>query len=219
MLNNWYKYKKMLVSCYLTPYCIMIIYLRRLRLKYQTPFSFAFSGFMVFHIALKFLILMTLLVPWNFADHQIYVVWLVGLIVGSLSKWPLTGDYLFCGCHKSSLVHIMACRLASTRSLPEPMLDYWQLNIRNKLQWNLKPNSYIFVQVNASEDVVCEMAAILSRPQYGYDQFGIQIILLYLSNNEHVVSKLQERSRCSLGMDKWLHPTFTVNVIAYPCWD
>ena len=31
-------------------------------------------------------------------------------------------------------------------------------------QWNLKRNSYIFIQENALENVVCEMAAILSRP-------------------------------------------------------
>ena len=35
----------------------------------------------------------------------------------------------------------------------------------NKLQWNLKWNSYIFIQENALGNVVCEMAAILSWPQ------------------------------------------------------
>ena len=34
-------------------------------------------------------------------------------------------------------------------------------SIRNKLQWNLKQNSYIFIE----ENVIWEMAAILSRPQ------------------------------------------------------
>ena len=33
------------------------------------------------------------------------------------------------------------------------------------LQWNLKQNSYIFIQENAFENVVWKMAAILSRPQ------------------------------------------------------
>ena len=37
--------------------------------------------------------------------------------------------------------------------------------LRNTLQWNHKPNPYIFIQVNTFENVVCEMAAILSRPQ------------------------------------------------------
>ena len=36
----------------------------------------------------------------------------------------------------------------------------------NKLQWNFNRNSNIFIQENAFESVVCEMAAILSRPQW-----------------------------------------------------
>ena len=40
---------------------------------------------------------------------------------------------------------------------------YWTL--RNKLQWNFNWNSNIFIQENAFESVVWEMAAILSRPQ------------------------------------------------------
>ena len=31
----------------------------------------------------------------------------------------------------------------------------------NKLQWNLNRNSYIFIQENVFESVICEMAAIL----------------------------------------------------------
>ena len=48
---------------------------------------------------------------------------------------------------------------------------YWQhilvvnWTLRNKLQWNLNRNSNIFIQENAFESVVCETAAILSRPQ------------------------------------------------------
>ena len=38
--------------------------------------------------------------------------------------------------------------------------------LRNKLQSNLNQNSKIFIQENAFESVVCETAAILSRPQY-----------------------------------------------------
>ena len=37
--------------------------------------------------------------------------------------------------------------------------------LRNKLQWNLNLNSNIFIQENAFESNVCEMTAILSRPQ------------------------------------------------------
>ena len=35
--------------------------------------------------------------------------------------------------------------------------------LRNKLQWNFNQNSKIFIQENASENIVWEMAAILSR--------------------------------------------------------
>ena len=37
-------------------------------------------------------------------------------------------------------------------------------NIRNKFQWNVNRNSYIFIKHNAFENVVCEMS-ILSRPR------------------------------------------------------
>ena len=39
-------------------------------------------------------------------------------------------------------------------------------DLRNKLRWNLKRNSYIFRKENAFENVVCEMAAILSLLLY-----------------------------------------------------
>ena len=37
--------------------------------------------------------------------------------------------------------------------------------LRNNLQWNFNRNSNIFIQENTLENVVCEMAAILSRAQ------------------------------------------------------
>ena len=37
--------------------------------------------------------------------------------------------------------------------------------LRNKLQWNLNLNSYIFFQENGFQSVVWKMAAILSQPQ------------------------------------------------------
>ena len=39
------------------------------------------------------------------------------------------------------------------------------LLIRNKFQWNLKRNSYIFIQETLFENVVLEISAILPRPQ------------------------------------------------------
>ena len=37
---------------------------------------------------------------------------------------------------------------------------------RNKLQWNINRNQYIFIQENASENVVYSMVSISSRPQW-----------------------------------------------------
>ena len=59
--------------------------------------------------------------------------------------------------------------------------------LRNKLQWNLNRNSYIFIQENAFENVVSEMASILFRPQCvdelmlsSLDHIKIQILILML---------------------------------------
>ena len=38
--------------------------------------------------------------------------------------------------------------------------------LRNKLQWNLNQNTKLFIHKNASENVGCEMAAILSRGRW-----------------------------------------------------
>ena len=59
----------------------------------------------------------------------------------------------------------MACRLAGAKPLSEPMLKYCELDARNKLQWNFNRNSYKFIQDSPFENVVWEMATILSRPQ------------------------------------------------------
>ena len=59
----------------------------------------------------------------------------------------------------------MAWRLVDTKQLSEPMLEYCKLDPRNKLQWNFNQNSYIYIQENAFENVVCEMLTILSQPQ------------------------------------------------------
>ena len=54
-------------------------------------------------------------------------------------------------------------------SAPSHYLNRWwnivNWTLRNKVQWNCKQNSCIFIQENACENVVWKMAAILSRPQ------------------------------------------------------
>ena len=63
----------------------------------------------------------------------------------------------------SALVQLMACHLFGAKPLPDPILTYCQLDLRNKLQWNFNQNTNLFIHENASETIVYEMAAILSR--------------------------------------------------------
>ena len=57
----------------------------------------------------------------------------------------------------------------SPGTAPSHYLNQWwnivNWTLRNKLQWNLNRNSNIFIQENASENVIWKMAAMLSRPQ------------------------------------------------------
>ena len=59
----------------------------------------------------------------------------------------------------------MACHLVGVKHYLNQCwyMDY--SNLRNKFQWNLKWNSYIFVQGIAFENVVYGMAASFPRPQ------------------------------------------------------
>ena len=54
-------------------------------------------------------------------------------------------------------------------SAPSPYLNQCSnivnRTLRSNVQWNLNQNLYIFIQQNAFEKVVCELAAILSWPQ------------------------------------------------------
>ena len=53
---------------------------------------------------------------------------------------------------------------------PSPYLKQcWVIvnwTFRNKLQWNLNQNTKLFFHENACENIVCEMAAILSRRRW-----------------------------------------------------
>ena len=68
--------------------------------------------------------------------------------------------------HWGRVTHTWVGNLATIDS--DNLNQCWNIvnsNIRNKFQWNLKRNSNIFIQGNAFENVVCEMAVILYRPQ------------------------------------------------------
>ena len=88
----------------------------------------------------------------------------------------LTGMY-FALTHWGRATHICISKPTITGSdnglSPVPasshyLNQWWNIvnwTLRNKLQWDFNQNSYIFIQEKVFENVVCEIAAILSRPQ------------------------------------------------------
>ena len=75
-----------------------------------------------------------------------------------------------------------------------------KLNLRNKFQWNLKRNWYIFIQANALENVVWKMAAILSRPQ---------CVEKWLCYSGHRVALVVHRAQKSVPGSAGEWPTFS----------
>ena len=57
----------------------------------------------------------------------------------------------------------MACRLVGAKPLFEPMLEYSQLHHWEQNSVKSYRNFYIFIQENAFENVVWQMAVILQR--------------------------------------------------------
>ena len=81
--------------------------------------------------------------------------------------------------NKRDLIPANLLKILSTRyrpfcwcpwSAPSHYLNQcWNIvnsNLRNKLQWNPRRNSFIFILENTFENGVCEMASIRSRPQW-----------------------------------------------------
>ena len=58
----------------------------------------------------------------------------------------------------------MACRLSDAKLSQHWLIANWSL--RNELKWNLNQNKKNFVNENAFENVVYEMAATLSREKW-----------------------------------------------------
>ena len=63
----------------------------------------------------------------------------------------------------------MACRLFGAKPLSNYLNLCWIIvnwTPRKKLQWNFNHNTKLFIYENASENIVCKMAAILSRRRH-----------------------------------------------------
>ena len=67
---------------------------------------------------------------------------------------------------RSALAQIMACRPFGAKPLSKPVLVIVNGTSRNKLQSNFNQNTKLFIDENASENIFCEMAAILSRGRW-----------------------------------------------------
>ena len=117
-------------------------------------------------------------------DPSRYVLsqWETLLQCNNVSHWlGMSGEPRQSSCHDAlthwgRVMHICVGNLTiigSDNGLRLPTPSHYQnqcwiivnWTLRNKLQWNLNRNSNIFIQENAFESVVCETAAILSRPQ------------------------------------------------------
>ena len=56
--------------------------------------------------------------------------------------------------------------------------DIVNWTLRDKLQWSRNRNSYISIQGNAFENVICKMAAILSRPRCVMLQTALLLVII-----------------------------------------
>ena len=61
------------------------------------------------------------------------------------------------------MVQVMSCRLLGTKPLSKPVLGYCQLDPKEQISVKFQPNYQTVHSRNASENIVCEMVAILSR--------------------------------------------------------
>ena len=84
--------------------------------------------------------------------------------------WANSSAAYMCQWTGSALVQIMACRLFDVKPLHETMLVYCQLDPRGQNSLKFKLKTKLFIHKNAFENVVYEIAAILSREK------GVKII-------------------------------------------
>ena len=64
---------------------------------------------------------------------------------------------------RSALDKVMACRLLGAKPLPQPTMTFCQLNPEDPTPMKSESKCKIFIHENESENVVCEMTAIVSR--------------------------------------------------------
>ena len=105
--------------------------------------------------------------------------------------WLLFGmSGVFSVARQSSLeltiqIHIRDSNLAPYSAPSHYLEQCWLLSIEplNKLQWNSNQNTKLFIRENAYENIVCEMAAILSRG----DELNVSLAMLRHSTGYEVL--------------------------------
>ena len=105
------------------------------------------------------------LLTWISCWINIQITGALTLIVSCINSSPPSVTYMrqWIG---SELVQIW---LVDYSAPSHHLKQYWLIvnwTLRNKLQWNFNQNIKLFVHENASENIVCEMAAILSRGHF-----------------------------------------------------
>ena len=60
---------------------------------------------------------------------------------------------------------IMVCRLFGAKPLSKPMIGYWQIGHSEQTSEQFPSKYHIFIHENASDCIVCEVVAVLSRYQ------------------------------------------------------
>ena len=89
----------------------------------------------------------------------------------SINSSPSSAAYLR-QCFRSALVRIMACRSPIQNYLNQCwVIVNWTFS--NKLQWNFNQTSKHFIHENASEYIVCKVAAISSRWRWVKDNIFV----------------------------------------------
>ena len=82
----------------------------------------------------------------------------------------------------------MACLLVGADPLSEIKLEYCISDLINKLQWALKRIAYILIHENTFGSVVCEMAAVSSRPESAKTMcYDIEIYKKPFLQNDYIV--------------------------------
>ena len=116
---------------------------------------------------------------WNGAYHLVAIAGFITLVpyppyrvtVPSWKNWvDVNSSPPSAACMRqwtgSALVQIMAYCLFDAKPLPEPMLNYCQLDTYEQISVKFNSNYKIVIHENALENVVCEMAIILSRKRW-----------------------------------------------------